>query len=85
MYEMKVRSLPNVFTNCFLLIATVHSYNTRPATNNKYYHPTTKKKKLEMSIKLIGVQLWNNLPTSVVERKLKLGRKCIGNAAKNTS
>ena len=48
MYEMKVRNLPNVFTNYFQPIATIHSNNTKQAKINKYYHPRinkTKKKK----------------------------------------
>ena len=82
MYEMKERSLPNVFKNYFPSIATIHSYNTRQATNNKYYHPGTNKK-MKMSIKFRGLRLWNNLPTLLVEQKL--GRKCFVKAAKNTS
>ena len=50
MYEIKVRSFSNVFTNYFQAITTIHSYNTRQATNNKYYHPKTNKK-MEMSNK----------------------------------
>ena len=84
MFEMNVRSLPNVSTNYFQSIATVRSYNTRQATNNKYYHPRSNKKKMKMSIKLIGMRLWNNLLTSLVERKLELGRKCFVKAAKTT-
>ena len=34
MYKVKIRSLPNVFTNYFRSIATIYSYNTRQATNN---------------------------------------------------
>ena len=35
-----------------------------------------------MSIKLGGMRLWNNLPTSLVKRKLNLGKKCFVKAAK---
>ena len=42
MYEMKVQSLPDVFTNYFRSIATINSYNTRQASSDKYCHPRTK-------------------------------------------
>ena len=45
MYEMKVKSLPNVFTDHFQSIATIHSYNTRQATKNKNYQPRPNKQK----------------------------------------
>ena len=47
--------------------------------------PDQTKKKMEMSIKLKGMMLWNNLPTSLVKGKLKLGRKWFIKAAKNVS
>ena len=85
MYEMKVRSFSNVFKNYFQSIAAIHSYNIRQVTNNKYYHPRSNKKKkrkeMMMSIKLSGMRLWNNLSSSLVEQKLKLGRKCFVKAA----
>ena len=77
---MKVRSLPNVLINYFQSIANTHSDDTRQATSNKYFHPRSNKKK--MSTKLRGMRLWNNRPTSLVERKLNLGKKCFVKAAK---
>ena len=41
MYEIKVRSLPNAFTNYFRSIATIHYYNTRQAANNTVSKPAT--------------------------------------------
>ena len=43
--------------------------------------PGKNKKKMEMSIKLTGIQLWNILPTSLVEGKLELDRKSLVKAA----
>ena len=37
---------------------------------------------MEMSIKVRGMRLFNNLPTLLIEGKLKLGRKCFVQAKK---
>ena len=44
LYEVKVKSLRNVCAKSIQSIAAIHSYNTRQATTNKYYHPRLNKK-----------------------------------------
>ena len=37
-----------------------------------------------MSIKVRGAKLWNNLPVSLTEIKIKLSKQCFFKAAKKT-
>ena len=54
----------------------------KQTTNNKYYHPRLNKKKKGNVNKTSRYAVVNNLPTSLVERKLKLGRNCFVKTAK---
>ena len=66
-----MRILPDVFTNYLQPNATIHSYNTRQAINNKYYHPGANEKK-EMSIKLRGYEVMEQPANFISQAKIKI-------------
>ena len=66
----------------YIDITAVHRYRTRHASKNYFFHPRVNKARTQMSIKVRGAKLWNNLPVSLTEDKIKLGKQCFFKAAK---
>ena len=54
--------LTNHFDNYFAEIASVHKYQTRPASLQKYYLPRMKTSLVQLSLKYIGPKIWPNIP-----------------------
>ena len=54
--------LPNHFDNYFSEIASVHKYQTRLASLQKYYLPRVKTSLGQLSLKYIGPKIWSNIP-----------------------
>ena len=82
MYRLKTRNLPLVFKDYYCSVTAVHRYRTRHASKNYFFHPQVNKARTQMSIKVRGAKLWNNLPVSLTEDKIKLGKQCFFKAAK---
>jgi len=62
MYSFNNCWLPNHFDNCFAEIASVHKYQTRPASLQKYYLPRMKTSLGQLALKYIGPKIWSNIP-----------------------
>ena len=60
--------LPNHFDNYFAEIASVHNYQTRLSSLQKYYLPRMKTFLGQLSLKYIGPKIWSNIP----ENRLRL-------------
>jgi len=54
--------LPNHFDNYFAEIASVHKYQTRLASLQKYYLPRMNTSLGQISLKYIGPKIWSNIP-----------------------
>ena len=66
MYSFYNGGLPNHFKNYFAEIASVHKYQTRLTSLQKYYLPRMKTSLGQLSLKHIGPKLWSN-----IQEKLK--------------
>ena len=62
MYSFYNGGLPNHFDNYFSEIASVHKYQTRLASPQKYYLPRMKTSLGQLSVKYIGPKIWSNIP-----------------------
>jgi len=54
--------LPNHYDNYFAEIASVHKYQTRLASLQKYHLPRMKTSLGQLSLKYIGPKIWSNIP-----------------------
>jgi len=57
--------LPNYFDNYFAEIASVHKYQTRLASLQKYYLTRMKTSLGQLSLKYIGPKIWSNIPEKI--------------------
>ena len=64
MYFFYNGGLPNYFDNYFAEIASVHKYQTRLASLQKYYLPRMKTSLGQFSLKYrpIDPKIWSNIP-----------------------
>ena len=62
MYSFYNGGLPNHFDNYFAEIASVHKYQTRLASLQKYYLPRMNTTLGQLSLKYIGPKIWSNIP-----------------------
>ena len=62
MYFFYNGRLPNDFDNYFAEIASIHKYQTRLASLQKYYLPRMKTSLGQLSLKYIGLKIWSNIP-----------------------
>ena len=62
MYSFYNGGLPNHFDNYFAEIASVHRYQTRLASLQKYYLPRMKTSLGQLCLKYIGPKIWSNIP-----------------------
>ena len=62
MYSVYNDGLPNDFDNYFAKIASVHKYQTRLPSLQKYYLPRKKTSLGQLSLKYIGPKIWSNIP-----------------------
>ena len=65
MYSFHNGGLPNHFDNYFAEIASVHKYQTRLASLQKYYLPRMKTSLGQLSLKYIGPKIWSNIPENL--------------------
>ena len=63
MHDVQNRKVPNNILNLFSDTASIHSYNTRSSSANKFY---IKKSRLEIQ-KRAGAKIWNEMPASLRE------------------
>jgi len=61
MYSFYTGGLPNHFDNYFAEIASVHKYQARLASLQKYYLPRMKTSLGQLSLKYIGPKIWSNI------------------------
>jgi len=61
-YSFYNGGLPNYFDKYFAEIASVHKYQTRLASLQKYYLPRMKTSLGQLSLKYIGPKIWSNIP-----------------------
>jgi len=66
MYSFYNGGFPNHFDNYFAEIASVHKYQTRLASLQKYYLPRIKTSLDQLSLKYICPKIWSN-----ISKKLK--------------
>jgi len=62
MYSFYNGGLPNHFDNYSAEIASVHKYQTRLASPQKYCLPRMKTYLGQLSLKYIGPKIWSNIP-----------------------
>ena len=62
MYSFFNGGSPNHFNNYFAEIASVHKYQTRLASLQRYYLPRMKTSLSQLSLKYIGPKIWSNIP-----------------------
>jgi len=62
MYSFYNGGLPNYFDNLFAEIASIHQYQTRLVSLQKYYLPRMKTSLGQLSLKYIGPKIWSNIP-----------------------
>ena len=68
---------PNHFDNYFSDIASVHKYQTRLASLQKYYFPRMKTSLGQLSLKYIGPKIWSNIPEKLKSSSpYSFGKKC---------
>ena len=65
MYSFYNGRLPNHFDNYFAEIASVHKYQTRLASLQKYYLPKMKTTRGHLSLKYSGPTIWSNIPENL--------------------
>ena len=66
MYKFHNNKLPLSFSRLFVRIAEIHKVNTRRNTTElNHYIPRYKTKRLERSIKYVGVKIWSKIPDSI--------------------
>ena len=65
MYSFYNGGLPNHFDNYFTEIASVHKYQKRLASLQKYYLPRMKTSLGQLSLKYIGPRIWSNIPENL--------------------
>ena len=65
MYSFHNGGLLNHFDNYFAEIATVHKYQRRLASLQKYYLPRMKTSLGQLSLKYIGPKIWYNIPENL--------------------
>jgi len=65
MYSFYNSGLPNHFDNYFSEIASVHKYQTRLTSLQKYYLPRMKTTLGQLSLKYIGPKIWSNIPENL--------------------
>lgn len=67
MHDVQNRKVPNNILNLFSDTASIHSYNTRSSSANKFY---IKKSRLEIqkrAFSRVGAKIWNEMPASLRE------------------
>ena len=67
MHDARNRKVPNNILKIFSDTASIHSYNTRSASANKFY---IKKSTLEIqkrAFSRVGAKVWNQMPASLRE------------------
>jgi len=62
MYPFDNGELPNHFDTYFSEIASVHQYQTRLGSFQKYHLPRMKTSLGQLSLKYIGPKIWSNIP-----------------------
>jgi len=65
MYSFYNGGLPNHIDNYFAVIASIHKYQTRLASLQKYYLPRMKTSLGQLSLKYIGPKIWSNTPENL--------------------
>ena len=65
MYSFYNGGLPNHFDGYFAEIASIHKYQTRLASPQKYYIPRMKTSLGQLSLKHIGPKIWCNIPENL--------------------
>ena len=75
MYTFHSGGLPNHFDNCYADIASVHKYQTRPASLQKYYLPKMKTSLGQLSLKYIGPKIWSNIPENLKSSPYSFGKQ----------
>ena len=63
MHDIRNRKVPSNILNLFCDTTSIHSYNTRSSSANKFY---IKKSRLEIQ-KRVGTKIWNEMPASLRE------------------
>ena len=61
MYDYYTDGLPRVFANFFEKVKNRHNYNTRLAIRESYSLPLVKTNYGQLSLRFIGVKIWNSL------------------------
>jgi len=76
MYSFYNGGLPNHLDNYFAEIASVHKYQTRLASLQKYYLSRMKTSLGQLSLKYIGLKIWSNIPEKLKSSSLySFGKK----------
>ena len=71
MHDVRNQKVANNILNLFSDTASIHSYNTRSSSANKFY---IKKSRLEIqkrAFSRVGAKIWNEMPCSIIKRAPK--------------
>ena len=70
-YHYHHNLLPSSFENVFQTVASIHSYNTRLASESSYYINTIKANYGKFNFCFVAVKVWNHLDESIKHLLLK--------------
>ena len=68
MHDVRNRKVPNNILNLFSDTASIHSYNTRSSSANKFYIKKTRLEIQKRAFSRVEAKIWNEMPASL--RKL---------------
>ena len=65
MYKFKNDLLPENFQDFFKYVSTIHTHDTRTASNMCLYPIRAKTNFLKNTLKYKGVEVWNSIPIAI--------------------
>ena len=65
MYTFKINVLPECFTKYYTRNSSFYNYSTRSVKNDLYHAIRVNKTKTQQSIEILGVKIWNDLPSEI--------------------
>ena len=67
MHDVRNRKVPNNILNLFSDTASIHSYNTRSSSANKFYMKKSRQEVQKRAFSRVGAKIWNEMPESLRE------------------
>ena len=67
MHDVRNRKVPNNILNLFSDTVSIHSYNTRSSSANKFYIKESRLEIQKRAFSRVGAKIWNEMPASLRE------------------